>query len=124
VRKPGVAIVHDYLVIRGGAERALLSLTKIFPDAPIYTSVYRPESTLPAFAELDVRPLWSDRLPGDATTYRKWIVAFALAFEGLRLREMDLVISNSSGFAKSAGAEARQRFAVSQASRRPGCESR
>ena len=86
LRNPKVVLVHDYLVIRGGAERALLALTKIFPDAPIYTSVYRPETTLPAFAQLDVRPLWSDRLPGDAQSYRTWIMAFALAFEGLRPR--------------------------------------
>jgi glycosyltransferase involved in cell wall biosynthesis len=112
--RPKVALVHDYLVIRGGAERALLALSRVFPDAPIYTSIYRPDTTLPAFAQLDVRPLWSDRLPGDARTYRMWIMAFALAFEGLRLKGYDLVISNSSGFAKSAGADALRRFAWCQ----------
>ena len=35
-----VAIVHDDLVQWGGAEKVLLGLSEIYPDAPIYTSVY------------------------------------------------------------------------------------
>lgn len=110
-RTPRVALVHDYLVVRGGAERALLALADLFPAAPIYTSVYRPKSTLPEFAQLDVRPLWTTNLPGTVTSYRRWVLAFALAFERLRLADFDLVISLSSGFAKGAGADARLRFA-------------
>ncbi len=37
-----VALVHDYLNQRGGAERVVLSMAAIWPDAPIYTSLYRP----------------------------------------------------------------------------------
>ena len=35
-----VALVHDYLTQRGGAERVVLSLTRAFPSAPVYTSLY------------------------------------------------------------------------------------
>jgi glycosyltransferase involved in cell wall biosynthesis len=102
--------VHDYLVVRGGAERALLSLAKVYPDAPIYTAIHRPETTLPEFADLPVRALWTTNIPVTAATYRPWVVAYALAFEALSLRGFDLVISLSSGFAKSAGSAARARL--------------
>ncbi len=42
-----VALVHDYLTQRGGAERVLLSMLKAFPGAPLYTSLYEPDATYP-----------------------------------------------------------------------------
>lgn len=38
-----IAILGDALVVSGGAERVTLFLSDIFPNAPIYTSVYLPE---------------------------------------------------------------------------------
>ncbi|MEA2684648.1 MAG: hypothetical protein QOK05_2976 [Chloroflexota bacterium] len=105
-----VALVHDYLVATGGAERVLLSLHRLFPDAPIYTSMYRPKTTFPEFRDLDVRTLWPDRLPLDARNYRPMVAAYAMAFEGLDLAGYDLVLSDASGFAKSAGSAAHRRF--------------
>jgi hypothetical protein len=52
---PRVAIAHDYLTQRGGAEKVVLSMSRIFPDAPIYTLLYDPENTYPEFAERDIR---------------------------------------------------------------------
>src|SRR5262245_26144464 len=57
-----VAIVHDYLTQRGGAERVVLSLVRAFERAPVHTALYEPESTFPEFAKLDVRPLYTNRL--------------------------------------------------------------
>ena len=55
-----VAIVHDYLNQRGGAEKVVLEMAKLWPAAPIYTSLYRPDSTFEEFRTLDgarhVRP--------------------------------------------------------------------
>ena len=48
--RPRVAIAHDYLTQRGGAERVVLSLTRAFPDAEVYTSFYAAEDTYPEFA--------------------------------------------------------------------------
>jgi glycosyltransferase involved in cell wall biosynthesis len=107
-----VALVQDYLVVRGGAERLLLSLTRVFPGAPIYTAIYRPETTMPEFAALDVRPLWSSRLPVDRSTYRPFVPAYALAFEGLHLKSFDVAFSLTGAFAKSAGAAAGKRVSM------------
>ena len=50
-----IAILHDYLNQMGGAENVLHTLHEIFPQAPIYTSFYRPEAMPAAFRELDIR---------------------------------------------------------------------
>lgn len=49
-----VAIAHDYLTQRGGAERVVLALHKAFPEAPIYTTLYDPEKTYPEFKNCTV----------------------------------------------------------------------
>ena len=46
-----VAIAHDYLTQRGGAERVVLAMARAFPDAPIYTTLYDPQQTFPEFAD-------------------------------------------------------------------------
>ncbi|MBM7051401.1 glycosyltransferase [Rothia sp. ZJ1223] len=54
-----LAIAHDYLTQRGGAERVVLALHRAFPEAPIYTTLYNPETTYPEFkdATIIVSPL-------------------------------------------------------------------
>ena len=46
-----VAIVHDYLTQRGGAERVALAMLRCFPNATLYTTIYNPETTYAEFAE-------------------------------------------------------------------------
>ena len=62
-----VALVHDYIKEYGGAERVLEALHEIFPNAPVYTSVYLPEFLGPhkeRFARWPVRVITSiHRLP-------------------------------------------------------------
>jgi glycosyltransferase involved in cell wall biosynthesis len=52
---PAVALAHDYLTQRGGAERALLALARAFPDASLHTTVYERSTTYDDFASRDVR---------------------------------------------------------------------
>jgi glycosyltransferase involved in cell wall biosynthesis len=93
-----VAIVHDYLNQHGGAERVVLELATIWPDATIYTSLYRPRSTWPEFQRHDVRTSWLDRLPVDRG-FRTLAPLYPAAFRSLGTFEQDLVISSSSGWA-------------------------
>lgn len=46
-----IAIAHDYLTQKGGAERVVLALHRMWPDAPIYTTFYDPEGTFPEFKD-------------------------------------------------------------------------
>lgn len=60
-----VAIAHDYLNQFGGAERVVLELADMWPSAPIYTSLYRPQSTFPGFKGHEVHTSFLQRLPVD-----------------------------------------------------------
>ena len=53
-KKLKVAIVHDMIVDRGGAERVLLYFNRAFPDAPIFTTSYLPDYTYPEFKKLKI----------------------------------------------------------------------
>jgi glycosyltransferase involved in cell wall biosynthesis len=95
-----VAIVHDYLNQRGGAERVVLELAAIWPDAPIYTSLYRAESTFPEFRARELRTSPLDRLPVDGG-FRNCFPLFPAAFGSFGRLDHDVVISSSSGWAHS-----------------------
>jgi glycosyltransferase involved in cell wall biosynthesis len=93
-----VAIVHDFLIQLGGAERVALQMARIWPNAPFYTSLYRPELTLPEFSELDVRTSILDRAPVDKS-FRALVPFYPLAFRSLGVLDHELVISSSAGLA-------------------------
>jgi glycosyltransferase involved in cell wall biosynthesis len=95
-----VAIVHDYLNQRGGAERVVLEMASIWPSAPIYTSLYRPGSTFPEFIGRDVRTSPLDRIPIDRG-FRNLFPLYPPAFRSFGRLSQDLVISSSSGWAHS-----------------------
>lgn len=92
-----VAIVCDWLTGIGGAERVVLELHKLYPEAPIYTSQYDP-SKISWFAEADVRTTWLQRLPKSLKKFLPLLRAWT--FSRLDLSEYDLVISSSGAEAK------------------------
>lgn len=93
-----VAIVHDYLTQKGGAERVVLSMLEAFPEAALYTSVYDPDSTFPEFREYDVRALWTDKVPGLRRDHRRGLLIYPFAFSALTV-DADVTVCSSSGFA-------------------------
>jgi glycosyltransferase involved in cell wall biosynthesis len=97
---PRVAIVHDYLVDSGGAERVVIALHELYPDAPIYTSVLDAQTTFSDFRAMDVRTSFLQRLPVRKSNYKFLLPFFPLAFESFDLSEYDIVISSASAFAK------------------------
>lgn len=93
-----VAIAHDYLNQRGGAERVALELALMWPGAPLYTSLYRHTSTFPEFEQLDVRTSPLDRLPIDRG-FRALAPLYPFAFRSFEPLAQELVISSTSGWA-------------------------
>ena len=91
-----VSLAHDYLNQRGGAERVALELTQIWPDATLHTSLYRPDSTYPAFREIDIHTSFLDRVPVDRG-FRNLFPLYPAAFQQLGPVGGDVVISSSSG---------------------------
>ncbi|HUE75836.1 MAG TPA: glycosyltransferase [Chloroflexota bacterium] len=97
-----VAIVCSWLNQYGGAERVLEVLHGIFPEAPIYTSVYDATALPPSYRSWDIRPSFLQRLPGmpggGPRRLGFYLPLLPTAFEQLDLTEYDLVIDNSSAF--------------------------
>ncbi|HKX23918.1 MAG TPA: glycosyltransferase family 4 protein, partial [Candidatus Saccharimonadales bacterium] len=94
--KPKVAIVCDWLTNMGGAEKVILAIAKAYPEAPIYTSVFTPD-TMPAFKGLDIRTTYLQKLPGFLRRkHQLFPVLRAHAFRNLDLNEYDIVISIAS----------------------------
>lgn len=95
-----VAFVHDYLTQFGGAERVLLEILKLYPQAPLYTSLGDRAIVREHFSHVDVRTSFLQRIPGAATHFRSLLPLYPAAFESLDLRNYDLVVSSTTAFAK------------------------
>ncbi len=98
---PPIALVHDYLTQRGGAERVVLTLADAFPDATVHTSLYDPAGTFPEFADHDVRTLPLDRLTLLRDHHRLALPLLAPAFSRLHV-DAEVTICSSSGWAHGA----------------------
>lgn len=97
-----VAIVHDDLVQWGGAERVLLGISEIYPNAPIFTSVFdRTNAMLMRnFASKKIITSFMQKIPGWRNLYKVLLPLYPLAFEQFDFSEYDLVISHTTRFAK------------------------
>lgn len=95
-----IALVHDYLTQRGGAERVFELFCKFFPEADVFTSLYDPEHTI----QMGDRPVHTtalQKIPG-ATKYFRFLAPFYFsAFRALDLQKYDLILSSSTSFAKA-----------------------
>jgi glycosyltransferase involved in cell wall biosynthesis len=95
-----IAIVHDYLNQRGGAERVLECFMDLFPEAPIYTIVSDLSVMPERIQKADIRHSFIQSIPFSRKHYKKMIGLFPLAVEQFDLREFDVILSSSSAFAK------------------------
>lgn len=85
----------------GGAERTLVALASLFPDAPIYTLVYDQALIDARFSDKDIRASFLQKLPQWVRAqYRLLFPLMFFAASRLPVSEFDLVISSSSAFAK------------------------
>ena len=95
---PTVALAHDYLTQRGGAERVALTMARAFPSAPLYTTLYHPDGTFPEFADVDVRPSRLDRVGALRRHHRLALPLLRGAVEAQPV-EADVLLASSSGWA-------------------------
>jgi glycosyltransferase involved in cell wall biosynthesis len=96
--RPSVAIVHDYLTQRGGAERVVLALAETFPGAPVYTSLYEPRETFPEFAALELHTTWLQRVGGLRRHHRLAFPVLAPVMSRVHV-DADVVVCSTSGWA-------------------------
>ena len=96
-----IALVHDYLVQYGGAERVLEALTEIWPNAPIYTLIHDPKLVHHRFDKKDIRTSFLQRVPFTRRNHRIFPPMMMTAIEQFNLDYYDIVLSDSSSFAKN-----------------------
>ncbi len=95
-----VAIIHDFLVQNGGAEKVVEVLHGMYPDAPIYTSIYDSAAMPASYRSWDIRTSFLQKIPKKRLSHRLALLLYPLAFESFDLSQYDVVISSSSSFAK------------------------
>lgn len=93
-----LALVHDWLNQIGGAEDVLAALVDLYPDHPVYTSIYAPHLMPGDYRDWDIRTLWLDNLPAIHDHHQPYLPLYPLAWGGLDLSEYDVILSNKSGF--------------------------
>ncbi len=95
-----VALVYDRINKFGGAERILLALHELWPEAPLFTAVYN-KDTAKWSEGMDIRPSFMQHMPLARTHHEffPWLTPFA--FESFSFDAYDCVISVTSAEAKS-----------------------
>jgi glycosyltransferase involved in cell wall biosynthesis len=101
VSRPEIALVHDYLTQRGGAERVVLTLADAYPAAAIHTSLYAPDDTFPEFRHHTVVTSPIDRIALLRDHHRLALPLLAPVFDHLHV-DADVAICSSSGWAHGA----------------------
>ena len=96
-----IAIVHDFLIQYGGAERVLEVMAEMFPEAPIYTLLYDPEKMRGKFKNRKIHTSFLQKFPKFLRKRHKFLLPFMpVAPETFDLREYDLIISSSGAWSK------------------------
>lgn len=93
-----LTLVHDWLNQIGGAEDVLADLVNMYPESPLYTSLYAPDIMPNFYQDWDIRTLWTDKLPGIYQHHQPYLPLYPLAWQGLNLSNYDVILSNKSGF--------------------------
>jgi len=94
-----VALVHDYLTQRGGAERVFEMLCRFFEGGDVFSSVYDRRNTVDIQNQA-IETTFLQHIPGAKRNFRLFAPFYYSAFRQLDLQDYDLIISSTSSFAK------------------------
>ena len=93
-----LALVHDWLNQRGGAEDVLEALVALYPDSPVITGLYAPDLMPLSYRAWDIQTLWIDKLPGIHNHHQPYLPVYPFAWDGYRPNNYEVLLSNKSGF--------------------------
>ncbi|MBN1494237.1 glycosyltransferase [Candidatus Peregrinibacteria bacterium] len=99
LKEAKIAIVCDWLTNFAGAERVILKLHKMFPAAPIYTSVYN-EKKMPEFKNAVIHTSFIQQIPKAKEKHQLFLKLYPVAFEQFDLSGYDIVISSCHSCSK------------------------
>ncbi len=93
-----IALAHDYVTQRGGAERVVLAMARAFPGSPLHTSLYDPAGTFPEFGRVDVRTMPINRF-GLLRRHHRLALPFLARAVSNHSVDADVLLTSSSGWA-------------------------
>lgn len=99
-----IALVHEFLNQLGGAEVVLQNFLQIWPDATVHVILYNKDKVGGEFEQFQKKVSWLNNFPGVKTHPRLFLPLMPAAIESFRFDDYDLVLSDSSSFAKGAKA--------------------
>jgi glycosyltransferase involved in cell wall biosynthesis len=95
-----LALVHDYLNQRGGAERVFAHMARAYPQAPVYTALFDPSKTGDLVSPDRVRTSYLARIPGANRYFRYLAPLYPRAFERFDFSAFDTIVSSTTAWAK------------------------
>jgi glycosyltransferase involved in cell wall biosynthesis len=95
-----VALVHDYLNQRGGAERVFARMAQAWPEAPIFTALYDERVVGDLIPAQRVHRSYLARLPLANRYFRALAPLYPRAFEAFELDAFDTIVSSTTSWAK------------------------
>jgi len=95
-----VALIHDYLVQYGGAERVLEIFTEMYPDADIYTLIHDESKLYGGFRDKKIHTSFIQKLPFAKTNHRLFPLLMPSAIESFDLSKYDLILSSTNSYSK------------------------
>ncbi|MBI4231841.1 glycosyltransferase [Candidatus Peregrinibacteria bacterium] len=98
-QKAKIALVFDWMTNPGGAEKVNLVLHKMFPQAPIFTSIFNAKA-FPEFDSAAINTSFIQNLPFAKTKHQLYLSLMPYAYELFDLSNFDIVISSSHSCAK------------------------
>ena len=102
INPPKIALVTDWMTSFGGENKVLFALHTMFPEAPIFTTMYNPKE-LPMYKDAEIITSFLDRFPFTVFPKKKaqmFLPLMPLAFESFDFSDYDIVISSSHACSK------------------------
>jgi glycosyltransferase involved in cell wall biosynthesis len=99
------AIVHEYFIQDGGAERCAIEFTRLLPEASVHTTFFDNETFAARLPATRVRTWILQRFVGPTLRFRALLPLYATYFSLLRIRHASLVLSSSIAFTKAVRVE-------------------
>ena len=94
-----IALVHDFLIQDGGAEKVFMTLAELWPEAPIFTIVAN-KNWRKTLNTHRFHTSFLEKLPFGKKFYQAYLPLIPFAVKNLNLRDFEVIISSSSAFAK------------------------
>ncbi len=93
-----IALAHDWLNQIGGAENVLEQMVAMYPDAPLFTTIYGPDLMPDSYRQWNIRPTWLNRAPAIHHHHQPYLPLYPAAVRSLDFSGYDVILSNKSGF--------------------------